>query len=580
VDVLVAGAGGRIIIGLHGAGGSGRPSSYTQYVEGDNYIVAAPTGYGRKWNCGREPTKAPDVAFIEGIVDKLKSYANADVSAGVTVIGHSNGCAMIVRLLAESQRAELARFACKNSMLTHGDHDAMHFRKLDGSIAAPLTSGRKVWFFHGEADPIVPFEGGRGILGYNFWGGVKSSQLVAELYGVADSPSTMHFGQTTVITYGSSQPVVMWSANGVGHGCCPGEEARIKISKLVMNTSLSTSTTSPVMSSTTTTTPTGRLHEECWNAGGCKDDGASVCSWCGKHDGQTMYCCRRGWLYGPEKKCHNADFAQADGHRCVAVASTSSTTTPATMASTSMTTSTGTVASSFSPADGGENRACRGATPGDNSATYYNLEMGHSEEACKTLCVDLPGCVGIELNSHGRCEVWTRPDGIGATAAVPGYHCLRYGTPTVGSTTTSPSLPGFSYADGGVDRACRGSTAADNSATYYQVEIRIPNLDACKALCVERPGCVGIEFHSRGRCEVWTRSEGIGATAGVLGYRCLRYVPPSALSQSGGKLRGAGKIASAHRFLLAPAIMGNVFIQGCSATSKMQAETSEGFCRV
>lgn len=249
------------------------------------------------------------------------------------------------------------------------------------------------------------------------------------------------------------------------------------------------------------------------------------------------------------------------------------------MASTSMTTSSGTAASRFSPADGGENRACRGATPGDNSAAYYSLEMGHSEEACKTLCVAHPGCVGIELNSRGRCEVWTRPDGVGSTAAVPGYHCLRYGTPTVGSTTTSPSLPGFSYADGSVDRACRGSTATDNSAKYYQVEIRIPNLEACKALCVERAGCIGIEFHSRGRCEVWTRPEGIGATAGVPGYRCLRYVSSSALSQSGGKLRGAHKTASALRSL-APDMMGNVFIQGGSATSKMQAETSEGFCRI
>jgi len=40
--------------------------------------------------------------------------------------------------------------------------------------------------------------------------------------------------------------------------------------------------------------------------------------------------------------------------------------------------------------------------------------------------------------------------------------------------------------------------------------------------------CKGIEFNRAiGRCEVWTRSEGIGATKSAVGYTCLRYLPTS-----------------------------------------------------
>jgi len=40
---------------------------------------------------------------------------------------------------------------------------------------------------------------------------------------------------------------------------------------------------------------------------------------------------------------------------------------------------------------------------------------------CQARCLSSPGCKGVEHNPHfgrGRCEVWTRPKGIGATAAL------------------------------------------------------------------------------------------------------------------------------------------------------------------
>merc|ERR1712217_532057 len=62
-----------------------------------------------------------------------------------------------------------------------------------------------------------------------------------------------------------------------------------------------------------------------------------------------------------------------------------------------------------------------------------------SLDACKSLCTDTVGCHGIEYSaSSQRCEVWTRPEGIGATKPVSGFTCLRY----LGSSAPSPAPAG------------------------------------------------------------------------------------------------------------------------------------------
>ena len=101
-------------------------------------------------------------------------------------------------------------------------------------------------------------------------------------------------------------------------------------------------------------------------------------------------------------------------------------------------------------------------------------------------------------------------------------------TPTT-TTTTSAATPLFSPVDGGDGRACRGRSARDNSATYYEVVSGVTQLGDCKAKCVATAGCVGIEHNprGRGRCEVWTRSEGIQASIPLPGFTCLRLGEPS-----------------------------------------------------
>jgi len=150
--------------------------------------------------------------------------------------------------------------------------------------------------------------------------------------------------------------------------------------------------------------------------------------------------------------------------------------------STTTATATTTTAGSFQAVDGGEGRACRGSSASDNLASYYSLQSGvTSLEDCKGRCMESTACKGIEFNpSIKRCEVWTRSAGIGATVAVSGFTCLRYAG-TGGTTATTTTMAGsFQAVDGGEGRACRGSSASDNLASYYRLQSGVPSLEDCK----------------------------------------------------------------------------------------------------
>ena len=158
--------------------------------------------------------------------------------------------------------------------------------------------------------------------------------------------------------------------------------------------------------------------------------------------------------------------------------------------------------------------ACRGAHPNDNSFAYYEVVPDFSGDltSCTAHCAAMRGlCKGVEY-SPGRCEVWTRPEGIGAVASLPSgnFQCLRYA-----------AAPVFELVDG-VDQVCRGASSTDNSPNYFSV-IAVSNLRDCQERCMERrwPKCVGIEYSFK-RCELWNRE--IKATLHKGGNTCMRLV--------------------------------------------------------
>jgi len=63
--------------------------------------------------------------------------------------------------------------------------------------------------------------------------------------------------------------------------------------------------------------PKDGLHQECWTAGGCKDDGKTICGWCGQQKDQLMYCCKNQ-EYAKGHACHQSKFSSTvTGHQCV-----------------------------------------------------------------------------------------------------------------------------------------------------------------------------------------------------------------------------------------------------------------------
>ena len=172
----------------------------------------------------------------------------------------------------------------------------------------------------------------------------------------------------------------------------------------------------------------------------------------------------------------------------------------------------------FVEVDGGVDRECRGSNPNDNWDSYYTLTLSISPSECKDLCLTTWNCKGIEYDS-GRCEVWQRSGGIGATAPKPGAICLRLGP----MLTTTDS---FTTIHGSEGRACRGSDEDDDDPSYYELvgPARARTLEECKILCVSRADCRGIDFSSTG-CKVWTKEDGIQWTSSLPGSTCLIYEP-------------------------------------------------------
>ena len=156
------------------------------------------------------------------------------------------------------------------------------------------------------------------------------------------------------------------------------------------------------------------------------------------------------------------------------------------------------------PVDGGDDRACRGANPSDNNPAHYVVHPHSVLDDCERQCIATPECRGIEY-SFGRCEVWVRGEGIESSVALPGFKCFRVAqlattvtaTTTATATSTSQTVTATSTAsttvssldappiddpqppqpldlvfravDGGMNRACRGADANDNSQSYFQV---------------------------------------------------------------------------------------------------------------
>eukprot|EP00913_Durusdinium_trenchii_P029042 g27230.t1 len=259
----------------------------------------------------------------------------------------------------------------------------------------------------------------------------------------------------------------------------------------------------------------------------------------------------------------------------------------------------------FEPVDGGIERACRGADQNDNNPSHFVVTSASDLASCQLLCLEYGGCQGVEFHSGngrcelwirpdgiqasrsfspaecyrrvgilepvdggaqsfedcqrecliaaecrgiefsaGRCEIWTRPEGIQASISLSGFQCYR-ATSTANTETTTATrceiwtrLDGiqasrevagyqcleavmFAPVDGGQNRACRGNAPGDNLPEYYQIATAF-SMEDCQQQCeANSTTCTGVEF-SGNRCEIWNRA--IWTSIALDGFQCFRYV--------------------------------------------------------
>lgn len=154
------------IIFLHGNGGSAhRDAKVFQKFPTimRSYVTVIADGYQNGWNIAGERSKADDRKFIESIIESLAGYDNIQKD-GFTVMGSSNGAALVNQLAIESQLANVRNYVAVVSQLNTLQHDGKNFRvKGDDSnyrsVATPRSSVR-ILNVSGAEDRLIPYRGG------------------------------------------------------------------------------------------------------------------------------------------------------------------------------------------------------------------------------------------------------------------------------------------------------------------------------------------------------------------------------------------------------------------------------------
>jgi len=214
--------------------------------------------------------------------------------------------------------------------------------------------------------------------------------------------------------------------------------------------------------------------------------------------------------WGKSERCVAQDPGMADSAMLISCSSTSTSNSSELATTTAWPLSTSSASEEWHAVNWGKDQACRGASHRDNSPSYYSVAQVDTLNDCKAHCEAMQGfCKGVEY-STGRCELWTRAEGIGATEGKQGFSCFHY-----------LPAPVFIPIEGGLDRVCRGATSSDNNPKDFTV-IQVLTLQQCQQMCMKWQNCVGIEF-SFERCEIWTRPEGIKATLYSPDHTCMRY---------------------------------------------------------
>ena len=213
-----------VVIVLHGNGGSAN-TFVNKFNYIDNHIIIAPQGYLKSWNIRKEKSKAPDIDFITEIFSYLKKMKNIE-SENISIIGSSNGSALVNQLLIESDEEAFKKAVCKVSQLNSFQYRDEKFwaqskNNLFNTPCIPKP-GRKILCLAGSDDKTANYYGGQGVLGYVFLNAQNSAYVLAKAMGyngleITDDLSLEGPENFFKYSYLEDQ-VVHYRLQGAGHG--------------------------------------------------------------------------------------------------------------------------------------------------------------------------------------------------------------------------------------------------------------------------------------------------------------------------------------------------------------------------
>ncbi|MFK4386242.1 polyhydroxybutyrate depolymerase [Bradyrhizobium sp. USDA 223] len=237
-----------LVIVLHGKTQRGADmvtrTAWPQVAKREGLAVVFPDGLNNAWADARTkagpalrgpPAGTDDVAFIARLVEKLVADGTADAKR-VYVAGVSNGGAMAMTLACA--RADL--FAAVASVIMNLNDEA--------AVTCHPSRPLPMLLMNGTADPLVPYEGGRGssyFAAEGFWSTDETLAFWRRLNGcetddagITDMPDAAPADQSTVTRISSRCPaghdVVLYRINHGGHRM-PGFAPDARFPKVARN---------------------------------------------------------------------------------------------------------------------------------------------------------------------------------------------------------------------------------------------------------------------------------------------------------------------------------------------------------
>ena len=213
-----------VVIGLHGGGGNAS-NIINQYDFFTDKIVIAPQGYNNRWNVSNEPSSAPDVEFIKEIINHINTFTNIN-SDDITIIGRSNGSALLNRLIIELDSNYFQNAVSIVSQLNDLQyHDSSFWYNSSGNNnydekITPSTA-KRIMAINATNDQSCPYNGGSGVAGYVFLDSQESIYILAQAMGsdeeiLDDQDGVEIFENVYKYTYLSGD-VIHYKFQGVGH---------------------------------------------------------------------------------------------------------------------------------------------------------------------------------------------------------------------------------------------------------------------------------------------------------------------------------------------------------------------------